>query len=148
MTTLAGRHELFVRAPPDAVWRVHTNIEAWSQWQPDVAASHVEGPIATGTVFRWKSGGLSITSRIQHVETAREIAWNGTAIGTRAYHRWTLTPQEGGTLVSTEESMDGWLVALLKVVMPDFLNKSLMVWMNSLKERVELQEDAYRSGSA
>jgi len=139
MPRIAARREVFISARPYAVWRVHTDIDQWGQWQPDIAAAHVEGAIAAGTVFRWKSGGLSIASRIHEVQTAKHIAWSGTAIGTRAFHVWTLEPRDGGTLVSTDESMDGWLVTILKVLMPGFLGKSLDVWMHALKERVELQ---------
>jgi hypothetical protein len=107
----AARREVFVGARPEPVWRVHIDIDAWSRWHPAIATADVEGPIAVGTVFRWKAGGLSITSTIQDVEAARHIAWTGEAIGTRASHRWTLTPRDGGTLVETEETMEGWLVA-------------------------------------
>jgi hypothetical protein len=73
-----------------------------------------------------ESGGLSITSTIQDVEAAKHIVWSGTAIGARAFHAWTLIPRDRVTLVSTEESMEGWLVALLKTPEPGFLRKSQM----------------------
>ena len=40
-------------------------------------------------------------------------------------------------MVTTEESMDGWLVKVLKVVMPRFLDASLDVWLQSLKQQAE-----------
>jgi hypothetical protein len=46
-------------------------------------------------------------------------------------------PQGDGTLVTTEESMEGWLIVLLKPLMPKFLEQSLDVWMSSLKTKGE-----------
>ena len=49
----------------------------------------------------------------------------------------TLKPHQDGTLVTTEESMDGWLVNVMKVMMPRFLDKSLDGWLQSLKRQAE-----------
>jgi len=46
-------------------------------------------------------------------------------------------PQSGGTLVITEESMEGWLIAILKRLMPHFLDKALDVWIQNLKTKAE-----------
>jgi len=43
----------------------------------------------------------------------------------------------GGTLVTTEESMKGWLISTLKPRMPGFLDKSLDVWVKNLENKAE-----------
>jgi hypothetical protein len=48
-----------------------------------------------------------------------------------------LQPQNGGTLVTTEESMSGWLVSILKLLAPGFLDKSLDGWLHDLKNKAE-----------
>jgi hypothetical protein len=71
------------------------------------------------------------------VEPDIRIGWTGRALGTQAKHIWAFQPQEEGTLVTTEESMDGWFVRVLKIVMPTFLDDSLDVWLQSLKQQAE-----------
>jgi hypothetical protein len=85
---------------------------------------------------------MTINSIIEVVEPNERIGWTGTAIGTQARHIWTLTPHKDGTLLTTEESMDGWLTRALKVVMPRFLEESLDNWIRSLKKQAEsVQKD-------
>jgi hypothetical protein len=82
---------------------------------------------------------MTINSTIEVVEPNQRIGWTGTAIGTRARHIWTLKPHKDGTLLTTEESMDGWLTRILKVVMPKFLDASLDTWLQSLKKQSETE---------
>ena len=53
---VVGRSELEIAAPPDAVWEVLTAFERWPSWLRDVKSMSIEGPVAAGTVFRWKAG--------------------------------------------------------------------------------------------
>jgi hypothetical protein len=135
--SLVTRKELFILAQPHTVWEIHTDIDAWSRWQPGIASSKLEGSLRVGSVFQWKSGGITITSTVQVVEPYERIAWTGRALGTQAKHIWILRPHQDGTLVITEESMEGWLVRILKIVMPRFLDTSLGVWLQSLKKQAE-----------
>lgn len=52
---------------------------------------------------------------------------------------WWRTRYKDSTLLTTEESMQGWFVSVLKVLMPKFLDSSLDTWLQSLKRRVEVQ---------
>ncbi|WP_157960426.1 SRPBCC family protein [Marinimicrobium alkaliphilum] len=45
--------------------------------------------------------------------------------------------KNGHTMVRTNESMDGWLVKLLKGIMARKLNESLDVWLDALKKASE-----------
>ena len=134
---LVGHKEVFVQASPEVVWKIHTAINDWPQWQPSLDMADLEGPLAVGSIFQWKSGGLTITSTIQVVKPNQQIGWTGKALGTRASHIWNLEPHNGGTMLTTEESMEGWLVSILKLIMPKFLESSLDTWMQSLKNKVE-----------
>ena len=137
------KREIIIQASPTVVWTVHTAINEWSQWHPSIDMSKLEGPIAVGSIFQWKSGGLNITSTIQVVEPHQRIGWIGKTLGARSRHIWILQPHDNGTILKTEESMDGWLISILKLVSPKFLEKSLDTWLQSLKIRVE---DSCREG--
>jgi hypothetical protein len=134
---LVGHKEVFVQASPEVVWNIHTAINDWPHWQPSLDMAKLEGPLAVGSTFQWKSGGLTITSTIQVVEPNQQIGWTGKALGTRASHIWNLEPHNGGTMLATEESMEGWPIAMLKLFMPNFLERSLDTWVQSLKSKAE-----------
>ena len=134
---LVAHREIFIQASPEVVWKIHTAINDWSQWQPSIDMAKLGGTIAEGSIFQWKSGGLTITSTIQFVEPDQQIGWTGKALGTRASHIWMLNPHDDGTMLTTEESMEGWLVSILKLVTPKFLERSLDTWLQSLKIKAE-----------
>ena len=134
---LVAHKEVFIQASPEVAWKIHTAINDWPQWQPSIDVARLEGPLAVGSIFQWKSGGLTITSTIQVVEPNQQIGWTGKALGTRAGHIWILNPHNDGTMLTTEESMEGWLVSILKLIMPKFLEGSLDTWVQSLKSKAE-----------
>jgi hypothetical protein len=134
---LVARREIFIQASPEIVWKIHTAVNDWCQWHPGIDSAKLEGPLATGSSFQWKSGGLTITSTVQIVEPNQQIGWTGKALGTRARHIWMLRGHNDGTILTTEESMEGWLISILKFIMPNFLERSLDTWLQSLKIEAE-----------
>jgi uncharacterized protein YndB with AHSA1/START domain len=137
MAPLAVQKRVVIDASPDIVWKIHTDINAWSQWHSSISSARAVSPLAVGSSFEWKSGGLTITSTIESLEPNRRISWTGRSIGTQATHLWLLQAQGGSTLVTTDESMEGWLVSLLKLFTPTFLDTSLDVWLRDLKKTAE-----------
>ena len=81
---LVSHKEISIQASPEVVWKIHTTIHDWPQWQSSIDMAKLEDPLAVGSTFQWKSGGLTITSTIQLVEPNQQIGWTGKAIGTRA----------------------------------------------------------------
>jgi uncharacterized protein YndB with AHSA1/START domain len=134
---LFAHKDIFIEAPPQTVWNIQTDINNWSKWQPAITASKLESPLVVGSVFRWKSGGLNVTSTVQVLESNELIGWTGRSLGAQAKHVWRFIPQDNGTLVTTEESMEGWSVRLLKLVMPKLLDSSLDTWLRNLKTQAE-----------
>lgn len=132
-----ARHEILVRAPAEKVWRLLSDIDHWSAWQPDIPRARLDGPLAPNTVFRWKSGGSSVVSVIQEVVAHRRLGWTGKAMGARARHLWVLEPRGDEVMVRTEESFEGWIVVLLKAMMQKTLDTSLQAWLRHLKEAAE-----------
>ena len=137
MARLSATKSVVIQAPPEVVWRVHTDIDAWSQWNRSISSARLIGPLAVGSAFKWKSGGLDIESIVQALEPIHRVSWTGRSLGTEATHRWVLEPLDGATLVTTKESMEGWLVSVLKLLAPGFLDKSLDAWLRDLKLKAE-----------
>ena len=129
--------ETEIGADPDAVWDVLADFERWPSWNPDVKAIAVSGDVVPGTEFKWKAGRASITSTIERVERPRLLAWTGRTFGTSATHVYRLEASDGGTLVHTEESFEGWLPRLLRGQMKKTLERSLATGLRQLKNCVE-----------
>ncbi len=137
MKPLISKRSALIAASPKIVWRAHTDINSWSQWHRSISSARGDVPLAVGSAFEWKSGGLTIVSTVHTLERNRRISWSGRSLGTRANHTWMLVARDGGTLVTTQESMVGWLVSLLRLLTPGFLDRSLDVWLRDLKQKAE-----------
>jgi hypothetical protein len=139
---LVAEHHMIVRAPRRAVWALLADIPGWPHWQSAITRAELDGPFAAGSSFRWTSGGMAIVSTLQVVEPERRLGWTGKALGTTTEHIWTLEDRPDGTLVTTAESMSGWLIYPVKLVTPGFLTDALQTWLASLRDGAERQPSA------
>jgi len=130
--------EIRIEATPEEVWKVHADINRWHTWNPDISASKLSGDLTPGSEFNWTSGGVKITSVLQEVEESTIISWTGRGAGTSARHVWTLEADGEGTILRTEESMEGWLISLMKGKAQKTLESSLAGWLIDLKQAVEM----------
>ncbi|MEX2401193.1 MAG: SRPBCC family protein [Rhodothermales bacterium] len=135
---VVATYEAFIDAPRSVVWTVQSELDAWPAWNPDVSSLHLSGPLAPGTEFRWKSGGLPIRSVLREVEPERRIGWTGRApLGIRAVHTWSFASKDGGTLVRTEESFEGLIARVLSGPMQRMLEDALQKGVAALKVEAE-----------
>lgn len=134
---LVAHKEIFINAPLQTVWQIQSDINGWNDWQTDISRSQFDGELKPNAVFKWISGGFTVTSTLQEVVLQQRLAWSGKSLGSVAKHIWLFKAQEGGTLVTTEESMEGWMISLFKPFAPGFLDKSLEVWTQNLKKKAE-----------
>jgi uncharacterized protein YndB with AHSA1/START domain len=134
-----SRQEIVINAPVEIVWRTLTDVTGWTTWQPEIDHSELSGPLRVGAAFHWQTAGLAITSTIGEIIPLQRIAWDGPAQGIDGIHVWTLTPQGGGVLVSTEESWDGDPVRAQSEALQQTLDASLVRWLDRLKVRAEAQ---------
>jgi uncharacterized protein YndB with AHSA1/START domain len=132
-----GTAEIVIAAPPQGVWDVLTRFDNWPNWNPDVKSMSFEGPLAPGSIFRWKAGPGTILSTLDRVEPPRYISWDGKTLTIDAYHEWWLEPRDGGTHVRTEETFSGLLAKLLRGPLQKTLDKSLEVGVERLKRESE-----------
>jgi hypothetical protein len=108
---------IVIGAPMHEVWRILVDIPNWPAWNPEVQQADLHGPLAAGTHFVWKSGGVKIVSRLAAVHaghTLSTISWQGRTFGISAVHAYTLQASGEHTLVRTGESFEGWAARLFK----------------------------------
>jgi len=105
-------------------------------WQPDISEASISGPLAAGAHFTWTTGGAKIHSRIALLEPGSRLAWTGTAFQAKAVHVWRLKRlPDGQTEITTEESMDGFLLGLF--FSSEKLQENDRRWLEDLKQAAE-----------
>lgn len=132
-----SRQRLVVAAPIADVWRVHVDVANWPQWQRDISAASIDGPLAEGTRFEWRTAGIddAIPSEVYAIEPERRTLWGGPAMGIVGIHEWRFTPQGQHTLVETEESWSGEPIDQARDKMQAALDGSLQRWLAFMAER-------------
>lgn len=128
-----------ILAPLEVIWRIQTDIDRWSEWNPKIDHARLEGPLAVGSTFKWKSGGASIVSRIQDLEPMRRLVWTGKAMGAYAHHAWDFERRDDLVLITTEESFEGWWPRLFPGPTRKMLQGILQTWLAHLKQASETE---------
>lgn len=146
--TVLVRASGIVRASPDEVWRVLSDISGWRRWNPTVTYVSISEPLRPGAIFQWKTNGMTAVSRIEVADHASRLGWRTRGFGTRGAHLWTLTEVESETAspagaserwtrIDSMETMDGWLTSILRWTIRRTLELSGAVWIRSMRDRVE-----------
>lgn len=106
-------NELEVSAPPETIWSLLTNTNAWPQFYPSISQVqllHGHETLQMGTEFETSFAGQDVSASVQEFEPYIRIAWGGypkVAEESKAYHAWIITPTPGGCHLWTEETMRG-----------------------------------------
>lgn len=129
--------EAEIDAPIERVWEVLTAVERWPDWNPEVKSVSIVPPLAAGSTFSWKAGPGTISSRIEHFDRPRSVAWSGRTLGIRAVHVWRLEGRDGRTLVRTEESYEGLVARVLRRPLQKMLDAALADGARFLKAEAE-----------
>ena len=137
MALIKATHHITIKAPIEKIWDLLINVNQWPERFGHVQSANMNGQFVEGNSFQWKSGGVKIVSTIEKADEYKEIFWTGKAIGVRAEHRWVFTEKEGVVLLETEETMEGWLISLMKGMMKKKLDETLVSWLEDVKRVCE-----------
>jgi uncharacterized protein YndB with AHSA1/START domain len=129
--------EIVIAASPKEVWRILTDIDNWPTWHKGIQYAKLHEPFGEDVAFDWKTKGIRIGSRIVQVEKNHSVGWIWISMRIVAKHLWTIAPQGKGTLLITEESLDGRMANVLKLFMPSILKKRLGAWLEYIKAVAE-----------
>lgn len=130
---------IMIQANVSRVWEVLTTMENWPGWNDKIQKIKLNGPVKVGTTFGWKTAGARIHSTLHTVDAYKYLGWTGKAFGAFAIHNWELTEENGQTKVTVAESMEGWLVKLLRKMMNEKLESGNRDWLEKLKAVCEAQ---------
>lgn len=134
-----ARASVFVKASPRRIWQLHTAIDRWDTWIPEItpAKKRTPGPLRRGSVFDWSPQNMKVTSTVMRVEPLRCTAWGAPVNGIDGVHLFTFKKARGGVIVTTEES---WAGKTVEADVPSFqklLQTGLDDWVLRIKDTAE-----------
>src|SRR5262249_15153673 len=129
---VVARHDVDIDAPLSTIWRLHTDVNNWPQWQTDITSAHADKAFEPGNSFTWTSYGFIVTSTIYEVVEGSRVLWGGSAGGITGIHEWIFRETPTGVQVVTNESFAGDPVAADAAGMQSMLDGSLSSWLHHL----------------
>jgi hypothetical protein len=103
-----------VGAPPEAVWRLLTELPTWRFWWP--SCRHAEAsdrrPLHDGSSFEYVLEGrlVPVTHRatVDVAQPGKALLWIDRALGVERRHAFYVEPGGWGTLVRERATFEGW----------------------------------------
>ena len=127
-----------IKATADKVWSILADVEAWPKWQGTrFVKMKTPTPVKEGSVFDVKLAGLKWEVTVTKADSPKEFAWIGRALGMKGNHEWEFKQHEGKTLVTTRESVSGWPVITLYLMVRSNLKRLNEKWLADLKTKAE-----------
>ncbi|MDA4115910.1 MAG: hypothetical protein OK442_05085 [Thaumarchaeota archaeon] len=90
-----------------------------------------------GSSFRWKTFGVSLSSRVEEFVEFERVAWSAKATGVDAYHAWLIERRPAGCRVLTEENQNGIAARLNSTLRPKFMPTMQRDWLDRLQEKAK-----------
>lgn len=126
-------------ASPAAVWRVWSDVNSWPEWNPDMKASRLDGPMKLGQTgnIDTRSGGKHDVV-VTHYEEGHSFELESTALpGTKMAIRATITPRGSGSFISQGFEPRGLLAPIVGPMMGGTILKTFNSVLSGLKRKVE-----------
>jgi len=138
-TAVHVHNELEMPAPPEAVWAWLVRADLWPTWYSNSKDVKIEGgrELQAGSVFHWKTFGVSLDSRVEEFVQNERLAWSARAMGINAYHAWLIERSPSGCHVITEENQNGWVARLNASLRPDQTSRYHQFWLEMLREKAK-----------
>jgi hypothetical protein len=136
---ITSRGSVDVSASPLEVWVVLTDFGRWPTWNPDVTDARLDGELASGGTFAWRSALGTMSSVLRSVEVGRELGWTATSRGAHGSWVWRIEPTQRGSRVTVEESWSGWSARLVRKRIGRSLQGLLVEGLHNLKTEAEFR---------
>jgi len=132
--SIRDRQSVIVNATVQRVWDVLTNINEWPKWNSEIKVA-VCDKVELDAEFEWSLKGTHLHSHFQLVEEPNLLAWTGKSKMIKAIHVWNLEAADDQTIVTVEESIEGFLLPIFN--RQSKLHDNLVHWIAALKEEAE-----------
>src|SRR6266849_8070679 len=126
-------------ASPARVWQVWSDVNHWPDWNPDMKASHLDGPLklgATGNIDTRSGGKHDVV--VTHFEDGRSFELESTALpGTKMGIRATISPSGSGTRIAQGFEARGLLAPVVGPMMGGTILKTFNSVLQGLAKKAE-----------
>lgn len=135
--------EIVIEAPPEAVWRVLTDLGAYRDWNPFMVSSAGEPVVGARLVNRMEPpGGKGMTFKpvVTAAEPPRVFEWLGRPGIPGVFdgrHRFELVPEGDGTRLVHTEAFSGVMVRVMRKSLDTHTMAGFRAMNEALKARVE-----------
>jgi hypothetical protein len=130
------RDEILISAPIQTIWDIQTDAAGRPSSQPDVGGAEADRPLTVGSVFRWQTAGLDITSTVEEVEAP--VGSCGAVPRARDRRRSRLDPRRTRRRGSRPNGrVVGGRSCLPSETLQAALDGSLRAWLENLKRTAE-----------
>jgi len=129
--SIQGSSSLLIHSHIENVWSKFSQVNDWKNWNSEIAKSELKSSFDVGNHFLWGPSGLTIRSTFVVIEKGSLVVWVGKALWIKAIHVWRFEEKGNQTKVTTEESMNGFLIKYF--FSKQKLEKDLMNWLKALK---------------
>jgi hypothetical protein len=145
LATVSAYNELVIPAAPATIWHWLCRASGWPNWYSNcgwLKFRDGDGPdLAAGTAFVWKTFGVRVRSTVIVFDPEREVGWDASAFGLRAYHGWQLEViDHDHTRVITEETQHGPLTTIGRWYLRRGLHREHQNWLESLSRMAQSGE--------
>jgi hypothetical protein len=134
-------HESLVRAPLDVVWRLHTDVAGWREWNPDISRAGLDRPLTVNAGFYWETLGRPICSTVREIIHGERLAWSSVTPGLTGIHIWTFAPLGADVFLRTEASWEGSAVASSGDELQQTMDVAIGRWHRHVQLAAEAQRD-------
>lgn len=124
---------IIINETPEKIWSILSDVENWQKWNGKIKNVRIGEALKPGAEFTWVSGGAKIKSNVHTYDCHKTLGWTGKTFGAKAIHNWHFEEVVNGTKITVEESMDGWLIGLMKNKMNRMLKQDMIHWLGELK---------------
>lgn len=139
---MAVEHEEIVRikAPPDRVWAVYTDVERWPEWTPVMQKIErlEDGPLALGSTARIEAqGGPPSVWTVTEFTVGRSFTWEAAARGVTLVAHHVIEADGDASSVRLGVRMSGLMATLLSPFLRSVAKRNVKTEAEGLKRRCE-----------
>lgn len=134
--------EVLVRAAPAHVFAVVADIPSWSLVYPEIRDVVVDGEVAEGATFRFRTGPGTVEAKVVTLLPDARFAIEGRGMGATSRYVFELTPTLGGTRLLAAQSMSGLAVRAARKMLQGIAETSLRDWLEGVRTVVQEPRDA------
>ncbi len=126
-------NSLFVTSPPEIVWKKLVLAGNWPTWYFNCQDIKIDGDfLSPGKEFKWQTFFINVKSKVVEWKENESLGWTAKEFLASGYHGFRLIPQNGGTLVITEEVQRGLFPSLFPKLIKSMLEKEHQNWLIGL----------------